>query len=187
MWGCMAIPRALQQATDSKFELIVWCKSQHPHTQVKRHSTQAQLRPDHLALQASYRLKIWVHNLMQDRAFSDLRKKQSTQAQHRPDPVALQASFRFKVQTNHSPQGGGVCWYATGVKNASKIKRATVGPYRPLEGSRCRDPPSSVPIWCKNHNHKLSTQKISTQTLLRPDHLALQGSLRLKIWAHNLM
>jgi hypothetical protein len=55
------------------------------------------LRPDHMALQASYKFEIRAHNMMQDTTSPYSRIKISTQFQLRPDHVALQVSFRLKI------------------------------------------------------------------------------------------
>jgi hypothetical protein len=108
MWPC-------KQATDSNIELTLWCKTQHPHTHESKFQIKHYSEPDHLALQASFRLKVQAWSCPQGRANEPL-----------------------------------------GVKNASKKKWPTAGPCKPLEGSRCREPPSKV---VQNSKIQLSTQK----------------------------
>jgi hypothetical protein len=43
-----------------------WCQNKKFNSPLKKNSTQAQLKLDHVALQASFRLKIRAHTLMQD-------------------------------------------------------------------------------------------------------------------------
>jgi hypothetical protein len=46
-----------------------WCKNKNLSSPFKNISIQVQLRLDHVALQASFRLKIRAHTLMQDTAY----------------------------------------------------------------------------------------------------------------------
>jgi hypothetical protein len=106
----------------------------------------------------------------------------------RLDHVALQASFKLKVQAWCCPQVR--VNEPLGMKNASKKKRPTAGPKRPLEGSRCRDPaqqcgPFGAKIKISALHSKFQHKPNSGQTVW-PCKQASDSKFELILWCKTL-
>jgi hypothetical protein len=121
-------------------------------------STQALLKPDHVALQASYRLEYWAHTLMQDTTSSYSREKN---IQHRtwsgltmwPWKLALDWKFKHDAAPRWglmSPQG----WK---MHKKNETYPWTLNALGRL--SVPRPPPSSVDLLVQNSKIQISTQK----------------------------
>jgi hypothetical protein len=109
MWPC-------KQAIDSNFELSIWSK-------ISKHSLH---RPDHVALQASYRLEFWAYTLMQDTTSSYSRKKHSTMVNGQAWPRGLASKLQIESSSMMLPPGEGL-WAPRGEKCIKK-KKPTAGP-----------------------------------------------------------
>jgi hypothetical protein len=105
------------------------------------------------------------------------------------DHVALQASLRLKVQAwswNMKLPPMEDKWAPRGEKCIKK-KRPTAGPYRPLEGSRCRDPPQQCgPFGTKIKISALHSKKIQYKLCsgltMRPCKQATDSNIELTLW-----
>jgi hypothetical protein len=177
--------RPSKQATDSNFELTLWCKTRHPHT----NESKFQLRLcSGLTMWPCKQASDWMFKheaaprggQMSPQGWKMLQKKRD---------LLLDLAGPWKGLGAETPPNSWTFWCKIHIFNFPLKKISTQAQlWQELISSK-----ASFRLKIRAHTLMQDTTssfkqiKIPTQALLRLDHEALQASYRLKFWTHTLM